>query len=109
MTDKSIVQYVGHKVTPESREYSFTVRDPAGAHREFALAIPLEAFATQRVRFQDAAEICSIRLRQELIADPYITAGRFRVSDADLEAYRAAHSPKKPPLAIRKKPEAESA
>ena len=96
MTEKaSLVQYVGYKVTRLAREYTFAVRPSAGDAREFCLSILNEAFNAQRVRFQDAAEICSIRLRQELLAAPLMDVCAFHITDGDLDAYRAAHSPKK--------------
>jgi len=95
VNDKNIVQYQGHKVTPESREYTFSVREPSGTERQFCLAIQHTAFAAHRVRFQDAAEICSIRLQHELTATPEMQAAKLGVTDADLEAYRLAHAPKK--------------
>jgi len=95
VNDKNIVQYRGHKVTPEAREYTFSVREPSGSERQFCLAILHTAFAAHRVRFQDAAEICSIRLHRELAARPELQNATLGVSDEDLDAYRTAHSPKK--------------
>ena len=94
MNPKSVVQYVGCKADANGRECTFSVRDGI-TEREFRLSILNEAFAAQRARFQDAAEICSIRLRHELDLVPDLSPGRLFVTDADLEAYRVAHSPKK--------------
>ena len=66
--------------------------------REFTLTIANDAF-TGRVRFQDAPEICSLKLRRELAAeetDPAKTPAklRFQISEAEIEEYRMAHSPR---------------
>ena len=95
MNDKTIVRFLGYTLTRDVREYNFAVREAAGPTREFSLSIANDAFNARRARFQDAAEICSIRLQQELVSTPEMGPCAFRVTDADLEAYRVAHSPKK--------------
>ncbi len=104
INEKTVVQYLGHRATADAREYNFTVRGTAGPSREFSLSIPHAAFSAHRVRFQDAAEICSIRLHSELQIAPLLEPCSLRVTDADLDAYRIAHAPKKHTFAsIRKK------
>jgi len=94
VNDKLIVQYVGCQSKALVREYTFTARLASGDLREFTLTIPNEAFASRRARFQDAPDICSHRLHRAL-ADPVDPPpGHIRISDADLENYRVAHSPK---------------
>ncbi len=94
MIPSSIVQYVGYQVRHESRDYAFLVRAAGGESREFLLSISNEAFQSHRARFQDAPDICSIRLRQELAAHDHPEQSKFTITDSDLEAYRVAHSPK---------------
>jgi hypothetical protein len=97
VTARFVVQYVGYQAKADVREYSFLVRGSSGDPRQFFLSIANEAFAAHLVRFQDAAEICMIRLQQELAALTQPARTEFRVSEADLAAYRAAHAPKPRP------------
>lgn len=94
---EAVIQYLGHRVTGEARDYSFAVHQAECDPRQFSISVGNEAFATHRVRFQDAAEICMIRLRQELLAAPHMAGCALRITDGDLEAYRTAHAPKKRP------------
>jgi hypothetical protein len=91
------VEYVGFTSRGAAREYTLRVRPPAGEPHDFTLAIPNEAFPARRVRYQDAPEICFLKLQRELAACAEgLPSLRLDVSDADLEAYRLAHSPKPP-------------
>jgi hypothetical protein len=95
MSDDLIVQYVGFKTTDVVREYSFLVRQPPNEPREFTLSIGNEAFDARRVRYQDAPDICSVKLHKELAAsanEPSETT--FQISEADLDDYRGAHTSK---------------
>lgn len=87
------------------REYTFTVREPAGDAREFTLTILNQAFNDRRVRYQDAPDVCSVKLRRELAAfanRPPST--HYRISDAELEDYRSAHAPRKAKSPFARKP-----
>lgn len=90
------VEYVGFTTGNSAREYRLRTQD-GGVSRDFVLAISLEAFVARRARFQDAPEICFLKLQHELAAcegklpDAYLT-----ITDSELEEYRAAHSPKPP-------------
>ena len=92
MTGRIIVQYVGFQAKPLVREYTFAVSEGPGDTLHYTLAIAQEAFVSHRARYQDAPEICSLRLRQELEAHAnHPPATHFRVTDADLASYRDAH------------------
>jgi hypothetical protein len=80
------------------------VRRPSG-DAFFVVSIPTEAFTARRVRYQDGAEICFLRLQRELAsltpaADEPIaetadeSATALSITDEDLAEYRASHSPK---------------
>jgi hypothetical protein len=89
------VQYLGFQVGALVREYSFAVRETAEERINYTLTIFNEAFVAHRVRYQDAPEICSLRLQRELDAHanhPPTTS--FCISDAELATYRDAHAPK---------------
>jgi hypothetical protein len=95
MSDSLIVQYVGFEAKAIVREYSFLVRLAETEPREFKLTIVNEAFNSHRIRYQDAPDICSIKLRHELAANanrPLATT--FRISETDLDEYRSAHATK---------------
>jgi len=95
MSDALIVQFVGYEVRPQAREYVFTVREDKAEPREFTVTIASAAFDGRRARFQDAPDICSLRLRKELAADPNHPANtQFNITDEELDDYRGRHSPK---------------
>jgi hypothetical protein len=90
------VEYVGFTTIDTSRVYTLSVRT-GGDCRSFTLAIPSAAFIAGRVRYQDAPEICFLKLRRELDAGAQQgAASHFDVSDAELEEYRLAHAAKAP-------------
>jgi len=92
-----LVKYVGFHVDVLVREYRFAVQDPGKEDLNYTLTISNEAFVAHRVRYQDAAEICSQRLRREL--DTYANhppTNSFCITDAELATYQEAHAPKHP-------------
>jgi len=104
MSDSLIVQFVGYEVRPLAREYRFTVREDKAEPREFTLSIASTAFDCRRARFQDAPDICSLRLHKELAADANHPANtQFQITDEELDDYRGRHSPKSSLSPYRKK------
>ena len=109
MNNNAIVQFVGFQSKSLVREYTFTVRERSTEPREFTLTIPNEAFDSHRVRFQDAPDICSHRLHRELAAtENHPEKSHFRLTDAELEEYRAAHAPKTSRNPYQRPPDQES-
>lgn len=104
MSDNTIMQFVGFEAKALVREYTFTVREPASEPREFTLTIANEAFDSHRARYQDAPGICSLRLHRELAAcENHSPKTHFRITDAELDDYRSAHTHKpRPNLYTRK-------
>ena len=95
MTESVTVQYVGFEAKSFVREYSFIVRRALNETSEFTLTIGNDAFGSRRVRFQDAPEICSLRLHRELaIFGNYPPQAHYRISETDLDDYRSSHAPK---------------
>lgn len=93
-----IVQYLGFESKTLLREYTFSVREPPGALREYILTIANEAFVSHKVRYQDAPSICLLRLNRELAAaanQPLTTL--FSVTDVELADYLVATTPKVAP------------
>ncbi len=90
-----IVQYVGFVTNAGGRAYNFLVREATSEPREFTLTIASEAFDSRRVRFQDAADICSRKLHSEMdIHANHPPQTSYRISDAELQDYRNSHAPK---------------
>jgi len=94
MAENINVQYVGFKAKALVREYSFIVRRALNETSEFTLTIGNEAFGSRRVRFQDAPEICSLRLHRELaVFGDHPPQAHYRISESDLDDYRNCHAP----------------
>ena len=105
MTSQIIVQFVGFQSKPAVREYTFTVREPQTEPREFTLSIPNDAFNTRRVRYQDAPDVCSLKLRRELSTYANNPPGtHYGITDAELEDYRNSHAPRKALTPFARKP-----
>jgi len=95
MSDNIWVQYLGFKAQASAREYTFCVWEAWNQRREFTLTIANEAFVSHRVRYQDAPDICSLRLRRELATDAnHPPKTHFGITDAELENYGEAHGHK---------------
>jgi hypothetical protein len=91
------VEYVGFTTVRDTREYRLRVQEGGGAFHDFVLTISLDAFLTHRARYQDAPEICFLKLQRALAeCVGTLPDARLSISDLELEEYRAAHSPKPP-------------
>jgi hypothetical protein len=95
VNNEAIMQFMGFEVKDRVREYTFTVREPATDPREFTLTISNEAFNEHRVRFQDAPDVCSLKLRRELATySNHPPNTHYGITDAEIEDYRSSHAPK---------------
>jgi len=95
VTDSVVLQYVGFQTNGEVREYAFTLRSSGGESSEYIVAIANMAFVEHRVRYQDAPDICSLKLRREFAAQTGNPAtNHFCISNAELADYKDAHTPK---------------
>jgi hypothetical protein len=91
------LEYIGFITQGEQREYTLRLRRPGVEDQDFVLAVPLQAFLTRRVRFQDAPDICFRKLQHALADSPESLPPSFQsITDAELEAYRVATAPKVP-------------
>jgi len=89
MTGQVIVQYVGFRTTALVREYTFAVREGSSDTLHYTLEIANEAFVSHRARYQDAPEICSLRLHHELDAHAnHPPTTHFCVTDVELANYQ---------------------
>jgi len=94
MIGRLIVQYVGFETKLLVREYTFAVREVPCDTLYYKVSIANEAFISHRVRYQDAPDICSLRLHQELDTHAnHPPTTHFNVTDAELAIYRD-HLPK---------------
>jgi hypothetical protein len=89
------IQYVGFKSTAILREYSFLLRESSIEPNEITFTISNEAFRSHGLRYQDAPDLCSLKLRRQMlnsIDDPLKT--HYRISETELDDYLASHYPK---------------
>ncbi len=109
MSDAVVLQYVGFETKGAIREYTFTLRGTGGASSEYFVTIANDAFVAHRVRYQDAPDICSLRLHREFATQTvHSPSTRFSVTDAELAAYQDAHAPKPKPGAYTHREDKES-
>lgn len=95
MSDSILMQYLGFESKNQAREYAFQVRYTAEDVRDFTLTILNEAFVSGRVRYQDAPDVCSLKLRRELIANANLpTDTNFPITNSELDEYRVGHTSK---------------
>jgi hypothetical protein len=93
MSEKINVEFRGFESKQMVREYIFTVRESSEEPREFFVTISHESFKTRRVRYQDAPDVCSLKLRRELASHANHPAEtHFHVTDLELDDYRASHT-----------------
>lgn len=87
------IRYLGFECTSEGRSYRLRVDAGLETPRLYTVAIPNEAFATRRARFQDAPELCFERLQRELEANAELPASaRLVITTDDLDRYRDSQS-----------------
>lgn len=92
MTKEILMQFVGFTSNALEREYTFMVREPSVEPREFTVGIANEAFSEHRLSFQDAPDVCSLKLRRELTNGAnLLPESHFHLTNAELEDYRASH------------------
>lgn len=103
MNKEIIMQFVGFTAKPLAREYTFMVREPSIEPREFTVAIANEAFSEHRLCFQDGPDVCSAKLRRELMNSANLAlASHFDLTSAELDDYTNTHSaPRRTPFSRR--------
>jgi len=98
VSDTVVLRYVGFETKGAAREYTFTLRGSGGESADYFVTIANVAFLEHRVRYQDAPEICSLRLHREFATGTdHPASTRFSVTDAELVEYMNAHAPKHKP------------
>ena len=106
MSDSVVLQYAGFENKEAMREYTFILHGSAGKSSEYFVTIPNAAFVAHRVRYQDAPEICSLRVHREF-ADrrDHPPSTSFAITAEELADYKEAHTAKPRHLYARKKQE----
>jgi hypothetical protein len=91
------VEYLAFTAAEAARVYHLRVRRGTDLH-DFTVAIPNEAFLSGRVRYQDAPDICFLKVQREIAAreDESLPAQALRMTDEELEEYKVSHTPKTP-------------
>lgn len=96
MSKEVLVQFMGFESKESVREYTFQVREATSEStgpREFTITIDQDAFNSHLVRFQDGPDICSGRLRRELLTyGNHPEESHFHITRAELDAYRSSHA-----------------
>lgn len=109
MSDALVFQYAGFESKGPVREYAFTLSGTDGASSRYFVTIANDAFLAHRVRYQDAPDICSLRLHREFAArTDHPPATRFPITDAELANYNEAHTPKSKHSTAARREDAES-
>ena len=89
MGDAVVRQCVGFQSKGAIREYDFTLRGTDCASSEYFVTIANDAFVAHRVRYQDAPDLCSLRLHWEFATrTDHPRSTRFSVTDAELADYK---------------------
>jgi hypothetical protein len=86
---------VGFKSKAIVREYSFLLRESSIEPQEITFTILHEAFRSHSLRYQDAPDLCSLKLHREMansVNSPLKT--HYRINGAELDDYRYSHFPK---------------
>ena len=109
MSDAIVLHYLGFETRGAVREYAFTRRGSGGESFEYFVTIANAAFVAHRVRYQDAPDICSLRLHREFATrSDHLPSARFSITDAELADYMETHAPKTKPGASAHREDKES-
>lgn len=106
MSHEILVQFIGFQSKETGREYAFEVREMSQEPREFKVTIDQAAFNTKLLKIQDGPDVCSARLRRELVSNANRpTESHFHITTAELDDYREKHTPPKRSMFHRPKNE----
>ena len=86
------IQYVGFKSKAVVREYSFLLRESSIEPHEITFTILNEAFRSHGLRYQDAPDLCSLKLHREMANSvDDVLKTHYRISGTELDDYRDSH------------------
>lgn len=96
--------YRGFTSTTQGREYAFHVRFSSEDSRDYTVTIPIEAFSSRCVSYQDGPNVCSSRLKRELTANPGAPSGTsFLIDQHELEEHKLRQIAEAPKGSYRSK------
>lgn len=102
------LEYIGFNALDTKREYTVRLQDASSEPRDFVLVISSEVFRTHRARYQDGPDICYQKMVRELVAcegTGKLPDGIMHVTDAEIDNYRDAHTPKAAARKVRPAPQ----
>jgi hypothetical protein len=85
-------QYMGFESKAVSREYAFLVREALVEPVKITFAILNKAFTTGRLSFQNAPDLCSLKLHREMadcINGPL--KAHYKISETEMDEYQRSH------------------
>jgi hypothetical protein len=95
VSDAVDLRCVGFECKGAAHEYAFTVRGTDGAFSERLVTLANDAFLAHHARYQDAPEICSLRLDRKFAAGSApLPSARFSVTEAEPADGKDARAPK---------------
>jgi hypothetical protein len=102
------IEYLDHRSAPDHREYRLAIHTAEG-QAEVRFRIASAAFVAKRVQMQDGPDVCYQILLRILAAGDTPGTDVITVGDAELAAYRDAHTPaprrrSRPPVSTPKPP-----
>ena len=89
------IQYLGFKLKPNGRDYSYRLVNPKDGDREFVLSISNRAFSEHHFPYQDAAAFCYQKLQKALHEESpeQRVPHRSVLSDQELDEYMGRRQP----------------
>ncbi len=92
------IEYLTFTAGTAAREYHLRVRWGAEEAHDVTVVIPNEAFLSGRVRYQDAPDVCFLKIQKECSegGEGSVPDRTLRMTDQELEEYKVAHTPKNP-------------
>lgn len=93
------IRYLGFAVHPDYREYTLAMRgtDAETVWHHIAVCVPLAAFQSRRVRYQDAPDLCFRVLHQEAESHlDWVPPPSIWLNEEDFKAYAAATAARRP-------------
>jgi len=97
MSGAVFLEYMGFISTTQGREYAFHVRFSPQDSRDYTVTITSAAFSSRRVSYQDGPNVCSLRLKRELTANPDTPTGAsFLIDEKEIDGHKLTHASQAP-------------
>jgi hypothetical protein len=86
------LEYLGFSSAGDRRQYRLQIREGGEIH-PYTVSIANAAFSDGRAHLQDGPDICYLRMQREMLAFGLLGPTALDITDAELVAYRTAHTP----------------